>query len=145
MTQLHITWNEGKGNMTINCENFFPVTQNKMKVLLKTIDLDWEHKDDILKQMLNFLQELEHSCLQKQADIKETFGHEHQKMCDLQHLVDDGRKPNGLPVSKVELKTARAELKEQKKVVREMQEEFKVLQKKVQKVKVNQEFVKGKM
>lgn len=143
MTQLHIKWDTGQ--MTINCEAFFPATQNKLNVLLKTIDLDWEHKEDILKQMLNFLQELEHSCLERSMDIGERFSSEHQKICDLQHLVTDGRRPSGVPLSKVELKTAKADLKEQKKVVRDMQEEIKMLQKKVQKVKVNQEIVKGKM
>ena len=61
--QLHIKWDTG--NMTINCEDFFPATQNKLNVLMKTIDLDWEHKDEILHQMLQFLTDLEQEAEEK--------------------------------------------------------------------------------
>ena len=139
MTQLYIKWDTGQ--MTINCEAFFPATQNKLNVLLKTIDLDWEHKEDILKQMLTFLKGLEQDAEDKKKEIKKSFGVEHQKMCDLQHVIQDGRFANGVPMSKVELKQAKADLKEQKKLVSGMEQDFKHYSKIAQKAKVNQDII----
>lgn len=143
MTQLNIKWNTG--NMTINCEAFFPASQNKLNVLLKTIDLDWEHKDDILKQMMRFLKDLEAEMEQKKQEIKSEYSKEFQKMKDLEHLIKDCRHPNGVPISKVEMKTAKANLKEQKKVVSGLEESFKRCSKTAQKSRVNQEIIAQKM
>lgn len=82
---------------------------------MKTIDLDWEHKDDILKQMMQFLKDLEAEMEQKKQEIKSEYSKEFQRMKDLKDLISDCRHPNGLPISKVEMKTAKADLKEQKK------------------------------
>ena len=55
--QLFIKWDTG--HMTINCEAFFPAPQKKLNILLKTINLDWKHKYDIMNQMMQFLKDLE--------------------------------------------------------------------------------------
>lgn len=137
--QLFIKWDTG--NMTINCEAFFPASQNKLNVLLKTIDLDWEHKDEILKQMMQFLKDLEAEMEQKKQEIKSEYSKEFQKMKDLEHLIRDCRHPNGLPISKVEMKTAKADLKEQKKLVRDLEQSFKRSSKIAQKAKVNRDII----
>lgn len=137
--QLFIKWDTG--SMTINCEAFFPASQNKLNVLLKTIDLDWEHKEEILKQMVQFLTDLETEMEQKKKEIKSKYSNEFQKMKDLERLISDGRHPNGVPISKVEMKTAKADLKEQKKVVSGLEESFKRCSKTAQKSRVNQEIV----
>lgn len=143
MTQLHIKWNTG--NMTINCEAFFPASQNKLNVLLKTIDLDWEHKEDILKQMVQFLQNLQQEMEQKKQEIKSKYSNEFQRMKDLERLISDCRHSNGVPISKVEMKTAKADLKEQKKLVSNLEQSFKRFSKIAQKAKVNQEIIEQKM
>nr|DAH04323.1 MAG TPA: hypothetical protein [Caudoviricetes sp.] len=141
--QLHIKWDTG--HMTINCEAFFPAPQNKLNVLLKTINLDWEHKDDILNQMMQFLKDLEQQTEAKKVEIKSEYSKEYQKMKDLEHLISDCRHPNGVPISKVEMKTAKADLKEQKKVVSGLEESFKRSSKIAQKARVNQEIIAQKM
>lgn len=51
MNDLYITWNYGRGQMTIHMDQFFPCTMQKFKKLLKIIELDWQHEDE-LKQTL---------------------------------------------------------------------------------------------
>lgn len=137
--QLHIKWDTG--NMTINCEAFFPATQNKLNVLMKTIDLDWEHKDEILHQMLQFLTDLEQEAEEKKQEIKHQFGNEFQKMKDLERMISSCKHPNGVPLSKVEVKDAKAELKEQKKLVHDLEQSFKRYSKTAQKAKVNAQII----
>lgn len=137
--KLFIKWDTG--NMEINCENFFPSTQNKLNVLLKTINLDWEHKEEILHQILTFLKGLEQKTEQRKQKIKKSFNIEYQKMCDLQHLIADCKRPNGLPVTKDELKQTKSDLKEQKKLVSELQQQFKRCSRIAQKAKVNQDII----
>ena len=46
-------------------------------------------------------------------------------MKDLEHLISDCKHPNGVPISKVEIKTAKVDLKEQKKIVSGLKKSFK--------------------
>lgn len=132
--QLHIKWDTG--NMTINCESFFPATQNKLNVLMKTIDLDWEHKDEILHQMLQFLTDLEQEAEEKKQEIKHQFG-----KWNTTWMISSCKHPSGVPLSKVEVKDAKAELKEQKKLVHDLEQSFKRYSKTAQKAKVNAQIV----
>lgn len=144
MMILKIKWannGRGHGEMTINCEAFFPCSQKDMNLLLKTIDLDWKRKDEILKHMMEFLSDLEAKAKASEETIKAEYPKEFQKMKDLEHLISDCRHPNGVPISKVEMKTAKADLKEQKKLVRDLEQSFKRSSKIAQKAKVNREII----
>jgi hypothetical protein len=140
---LHIEWDTG--HMDINCEAFFPASQNKLKVLLKTIDLDWKHKEDILNQMMQFLKDLEADAEQHKEEVKKRFQVEYQKMSDLKSWTESGKYSNGLPVRKVEMKQLKSDLKHQKVVVNGLEQDFKRYSKTAQKAKVNQEIVAQKM
>lgn len=139
MTQVHIKWETGQ--MTINCENFFPAPQNKLKQLLKVIELDREHEDEILNKIMQTLRSLEKEYYNLSQEIKIQYQKEHQLMCELEYMVTDVKHPNGVPLTKVELKQAKGDLKEQKKLVRELEQDFKTYQKKKQKCRVNQEIM----
>lgn len=45
------------GRMTINLENFFPATSGNLKKLLKIIDMDWQHKDQIISDIVFWMSE----------------------------------------------------------------------------------------
>lgn len=141
---LKIEWannGRGHGEMTINCETFFPCSQKDMSLLLKIIDLDREHKDDILKRMIQFLMDLEAKAKASEETIKAEYHKEFQKMKDLEHLISDCRHPNGIPINDVELKIAKADLKERKKLVRDLEQSFKRSSRIAQKAKVNREII----
>ena len=59
MTDLHIVYNEGRGQMTIHCENFFPCSQATLKKLLNVVKMDYEHEEFIQKEMLTYLEKAE--------------------------------------------------------------------------------------
>lgn len=142
MTDLFITYNEGKGQMTIHCENFFPCSQATLKKLLKVVDMDFEHQEDLLNRMMEFLKDYEVQKRDLKEAIKRNFQKEYETMCSLQHLIHDGRFPNGLPLKKDDRKVKMEELKEQKKVVNRIQQEFKQADRDMKKLHANQETMK---
>lgn len=45
------------GEMTIRLEEFFPSSQKDLKKLLKVIELDWDHKDELIEQATTWIGE----------------------------------------------------------------------------------------
>jgi|GEM_PF-3009260 hypothetical protein len=45
------------GRMTINLENFFPASFGNLKKLLKIIDMDRQHKDQIISDIVSWMNE----------------------------------------------------------------------------------------
>lgn len=45
------------GQMNIRMDAFFPTSQARLKKLLKVVDLDFEHKDEIKQTMQQFFQD----------------------------------------------------------------------------------------
>jgi len=45
------------GEMTIILENFFPSSQKDLKKLLKVIELDEDHKDELIEQATTWISE----------------------------------------------------------------------------------------
>ena len=61
--ELHINWTTG--HMMLNMERFFPCSSKDLNFLLnKCISLDWEHQDEIIKQ-------IEDHCTRGIADTEE--------------------------------------------------------------------------
>lgn len=55
MAELRIEYDRGK--MLINMDNFFPTSKTRLKKLLKIIDLDYEHKDELIEHLKEFFRE----------------------------------------------------------------------------------------
>lgn len=53
MDELKIRYRYGQ--MTIILENFFPSSQKDLKKLLKVIELDWDHKDELIEQITTWI------------------------------------------------------------------------------------------
>ena len=145
MTQVHVTYNSGMGHMTINCEHFFPASQNKLKQMLKIVDLDYEHREQILQDFHSYLVESEQELKGFLPKIAEKYSISRTKFKEMQENVQYCRKSNGVPYTKDELKQAKEDLKEMKKEVSSLENDFKSVQKRMQKTKVNAEIVKGWM
>lgn len=45
------------GQMNIHMDAFFPTSQARLKKLLKIVDLDFEHRNDIVQTMQQFFQD----------------------------------------------------------------------------------------
>ena len=145
MTEVSVVYNDGKGHMTINCEFFFPAPQNKLNQMLNIVELDYEHREDAVKQFLDYLEGYQKTCEEMLPKIAEDYSLERTKMSELKDNVDHCKHTNGVPFTKDELKSAKETLKELKKEVNSLEKDFKTLQKKLQKSKINAEIVKGRL
>lgn len=67
MNDLHIKYDSG--SMVIHMDNFFPTSQVKLKKLLKIIELDWQHEDELKENLKVYFQNkiAEHERLRKEA------------------------------------------------------------------------------
>ena len=45
------------GQMNIRMDAFFPTSQERLKKLLKVVDLDFEHREEIIQTMQQFFQD----------------------------------------------------------------------------------------
>lgn len=142
MTEVHVVYNDGNGHMTINCENFFPTSQNKLKQMLKIVDLDYEHKDQVLQNFHSYLVDSADKLQENLGEIAEKYSVFRTNYSELLENVTNCKHTNGVPYTKDELKQAKEDLKELKKQVNSLEQEFKVVQKKMMKTRVNAEIIK---
>lgn len=149
MTDISISYNYGNGHIVLHGKNFFPCTTSNLKKILKLVN---ECPDPFskVKEIYQFLSGYKVELKEEASICKTKFQMEYQKKCDLEHLVKDGRYPNGLPVTKKELKEYKKELKEYKKGLREqtkvvngLASTFKASVKKEKKVGSNMETLKS--
>lgn len=142
MTEVHVAYNNYNGHMTIICENFFPSSQNKLKQMLKIVDLaDDPSQVDILEQFHTYLVNSIEEFQKNLGKIAEKYSISRTKYSEMLENVTNCKKSNGVPFTKDELKQAKEDLKEMKKEVNSLEYEFKSVQKKMQKTRVNAEIV----
>ena len=142
MTQVHVVYNNYQGHMTIICENFFPSSQNKLKQMLKIVDLADDCKQvDILQEFHSYLKDSAKILQGNLGKIAEKYNISRTKYSEMLENVTNCKKSNGVPFTKDELKQAKEDLKEMKKEVNSLEHEFKSVQKKMQKTRVNAEIV----
>lgn len=110
MDDLHIKWETGR--MVIHLENFFPTSQARLKKLVKIIRLDWQHSDELIEKLKVYFQEkIPESeaefqrCGKKYMDFK-------QRVADTGRMVQSKKRPNGVPLTKEELKAEKERLKD---------------------------------
>ena len=122
---LEIKYKDGQGHMLIHMDAFFPTSQVRFKKLLKIIQMDFYHRDE-LKEVL------EKYFIEKINELEETrirVGKKHldykQKFADQERLVDSGKFPNGVMLTREQYIQAKEDLKQYKKIVTSTLSEFK--------------------
>jgi len=109
MNDLYIRWNTGE--MLIHLDNFFPTSQVQLRKLLKVIELDWEHETELKEKLKVYFQNKKPECEALFKEHGKKYLDTRQKIADATRLIEDQKHPNGLPVSKDELKQAKEDLK----------------------------------
>lgn len=132
MDDIEFTYNYGAGHMILHCDNFFPCTKSNLKKIINLAD-DYNVTLDIYKYIKWRISSEKGDLHSLKCEFPET----HQEMCDLQHVVDDKKHANGLPVTKEEMKVLKGELKDLKKTVKSMVQDIKETEKRIQKFQVN--------
>ena len=110
METLNITWDNGKGRMSIFLDKFFPSTKKDLKQLLKIISLDWEHETELKENLKVYFQEQKtvHEAAKKES-AKKHFEFR-QREADTKEMVTTKKRPNGVPLSEDELKEEKERL-----------------------------------
>lgn len=110
MEDLYIEWETG--HMNIHMDFFFPCSVQKFKRLLKIIVLDWKHEDELKEKLKVHFQNRISALVNLWKENSKKYYDNKQKAADTNSLIESRKHPNGLPVSKDELKQAKADLKE---------------------------------
>lgn len=113
MDILRIEWNGSKGFMEIYPDKFFPCTVEKAKKLFKLID-QWCSDETIAELDAYLHTQKDKAFEQMKSDVKD-YGNARQRVSDLQTIIADGKHPNGVRVTTVELLQLKDDLKEAKR------------------------------
>lgn len=106
---LYIKWETGY--MNIHMDFFFPCSQQRFKKLLKVIALDWQHEDELKETLKVYFQNRIADLVELRKENGKKYFDFKQKAADTQRMIQSRKHPNGVPLSKEELKQARADLK----------------------------------
>lgn len=107
---LYIKWETGY--MNIHMDFFFPCSQQRFKKLLKVIALDWQHEDELKETLKVYFQNRIADLVELRKENGKKYFDFKQKAADTQRMIQSRKHPNGVSLSKEELKQARADLKE---------------------------------
>ena len=110
MDNLYIEWETG--HMNIHMDFFFPCSIQRFKKLLKIIELDWQHEEELKEKLKVHFQNRISALVNLWKENSRKYYDFKQKAADTTSLIESRKHPNGLPVSKDELKQAKIDLKE---------------------------------
>ena len=99
------------GQMNICMDAFFPTSQARLKKLLKVVDLDFEHREEIIQTMQQFFQDKVNELEARRISSGKKAVEYKQKIADTTAILESRKHPNGVPLTKDEL----ADIKEQNK------------------------------
>ena len=98
--------------MNIHMDFFFPCNIQRFKKLLKIIKLDWQHEEELKEKLKVHFQNRISALVDLWKENSRKYYDFKQKAADTTSLIESRKHPNGLPVSKDELKQAKIDLKE---------------------------------
>ena len=107
---LYIKWETGY--MNIHMDFFFPCSQQRFKKLLKVIALDWQHEDELKETLKVYFQNRIADLVELRKENGKKYFDFNQKATDIQRMIKSRKHPNGVSLSKEELKQARVDLQE---------------------------------
>jgi hypothetical protein len=91
---------------------FFPCSQQRFKKLLKVIALDWQHEDELKETLKVYFQNRIADLVELRKENGKKYFDFKQKAADTQRMIQSRKHPNGVSLSKEELKQARVDLQE---------------------------------
>lgn len=100
------------GSMIIHMDFFFPCGVQKFKRLLKIIALDRKHEVELKEKLKVYFQNRILDLVDLWEKNSKKYYNNKQKASDTNRLIESRKHPNGLPVSKDELKQAKTDLRE---------------------------------
>lgn len=116
MEELRIKYDRGK--MIVILDNFFPTSRARLKKLLKVIDLDYEHRGELIEHLKRFFSEQIPVYKAKfESNSKKYFEYQ-QLSADTGRMVKSKKRPSGVRLSDEELKQEKERLNTYKEVTK---------------------------
>lgn len=133
MNVLYIKYDTGYMNIVMDA--FFPCGTAKFKKLLKVIDLDWQHKEELIETLKNYFQNQIPLCQAAQKDFAKSYADAIQLRNDTQQKIESRKQPNGVPLTKNDIEHEKILLQQYKKEVANSLSEYKRKKKAVEQYK----------
>ena len=108
MEELRIKYDRGK--MVVILNNFFPTSRARLKKLLKVIDLDYEHSDELVEQLKQFFSEQIPVYKAEFESNGKKYLEYQQLSADTGRMVKSKKRPSGVRLSDEELKQEKERL-----------------------------------
>lgn len=108
MEELRIKYDRGK--MVVILDNFFPTSRARLKKLLKVIDLDYEHSDELIEQLKQFFSEQIPVYKAEFESNGRKYLEYQQLSADTGRMVKSKKRPSGVRLSDEELKQEKERL-----------------------------------
>lgn len=116
MEELRIKYDRGK--MVVIMNNFFPTSRTRLKKLLKVIDLDYEHRDELIEHLKQFFSEQIPVYKAEFESNGKKYLEYKQLSADTGQMVKSKKRPSGVGLSEEELKQEKERLKTYKEAAK---------------------------
>lgn len=116
MEELRIKYDRGK--MVVILDNFFPTSRARLKKLLKVIDLDYEHRDELIEHLKQFFSEQIPVYKAEFESNGKKYLEYKQLSADTGRMVKSKKRPSGVRLSDEELKQEKERLNTYKKATK---------------------------
>lgn len=116
MEELRIKYDRGK--MVVILNNFFLTSRARLKKLLKVIDLDYEHRDELIEHLKQFFSEQIPVYKAEFESNGKKYLQYQQLSADTGRMVKSKKRPSGVRLSDEELKQEKERLKTYKEAAK---------------------------
>ena len=120
---ISFTFNEGRGHMTIVLDKFFPTDATRLRKLLKLVDEDYEHRDELRAIIVQHCGQRASALLDGRKDLANKAVEQHTRATEMQPEID---KLTGqierLQYSAAEGRAYRGQLKELKAKLKDLKQ-----------------------
>lgn len=135
-----VEWERGK--MTVILDAFFPAPIARMRKLMKIVRMSREDEGAVKRSILDFLEwRVAADNRTSEALAKEYLDHR-QRHAECLAAVTSGERPNGLPLSKEELRRARAERDRHRREASAAEKEYNRLKKRRERTEANADWIR---
>ena len=81
---ISFTFNEGRGRMTIVLDKFFPTSATRLRKLLKLVDEDYEHRDELRAAIVQHCSQRASALLDGRRDLANKAVEQHTRATEMQ-------------------------------------------------------------
>ena len=85
---ISFTFNEGRGHMTIVLDKFFPTDATRLRKLLKLVDEDYEHRDELRDTIVQHCGQRASALLDGRRDLANKAVEQHTRATEMQPEID---------------------------------------------------------